>query len=80
LVSYIEEHRLNVFENRELRKIFGPKRYEVTREWRRLHDEELCNLYSPPNIIWVQNQDEMGGPCSTYGEGEARGKQTTWKT
>jgi hypothetical protein len=42
-----EEHRLRVFENRVLRRIFGPKRDEVTREWRKLHNEELHILYSP---------------------------------
>jgi hypothetical protein len=41
-----EEHRLRVFENRVLRKIFVPKRDKVTREWRRLHNEELNDLYS----------------------------------
>jgi hypothetical protein len=46
-----EEHRLRVFENRVLRRIFGPKRYEVTKEWRMLHNGELHNLYSSPNII-----------------------------
>jgi hypothetical protein len=46
-----EEHRLRVFENRVLRRIFGPKRDEVTRDWRKLHNEELHNLYSSPNII-----------------------------
>jgi hypothetical protein len=46
-----EEHRLRVFENRVLRRIFGPKRDEVTREWRKLHSEELHNLYSSPDII-----------------------------
>ena len=40
-----------MFENRVLRKILGPKRDEVTREWRRLHNGELYDLYSPPNII-----------------------------
>jgi hypothetical protein len=40
-----------VFENRVLRKIFGPKRDEVTGEWRKLHNEELHNLYSSPDII-----------------------------
>ena len=40
-----EEHRLRVFENRVLRKIFGPKRDEVTGEWRNLHNEELNDLY-----------------------------------
>jgi hypothetical protein len=42
-----------VFENGVLRRIFGPKRDEVTREWRRLHDEEFYALYSSPNIIRV---------------------------
>jgi hypothetical protein len=46
-----EEHRLRVFENRILRRIFGPKRDEVTEEWRKLHNEELHNLYSSPDII-----------------------------
>jgi hypothetical protein len=41
-----EEHRLRVYENRVLRKIFGPKRDEVTGEWRKLHNEELRDLYS----------------------------------
>jgi hypothetical protein len=45
-----EEHRLRVFENRVLRKIFGPKR-EEDRSWRKLHNDELHNLYSSPNIV-----------------------------
>jgi hypothetical protein len=45
------EHRLRVFENRVLRRIFGPKRDEVTGGWRKLHNEELHNLYSSPRII-----------------------------
>jgi hypothetical protein len=48
-----EEHRLRVFENRVLRRIFGPKRDELTGEWRRLHNEELNDLYSSPNIFQV---------------------------
>jgi hypothetical protein len=48
-----EEHRLRVFENRVLGRIFGPKRDGVTVEWRRLHNEELNDLYSSPNIIRV---------------------------
>jgi hypothetical protein len=46
-----EERRLRVFENRVLRRIFGPKKAEVTGGWRKLHNEELHNLYSPPDII-----------------------------
>jgi hypothetical protein len=48
-----EEQRLRVFENRVLRRIFRPKRDEVTGEWRRVHKEELNDLYSSPNIIRV---------------------------
>jgi hypothetical protein len=48
-----EECRLRVFENTVLRRIFGPKRDEVTGEWRRLHDEELYAQYSSPNIVRV---------------------------
>jgi hypothetical protein len=48
-----EEHRLRVFENRVLRRIFGPKKDEVTGGWRKLHNEELHGLYSSPSIIRV---------------------------
>jgi len=48
-----EERRLRVFENRVLRRIFGPKRDEVRGEWGKLHVEELNDLYSSPNIIRV---------------------------
>jgi hypothetical protein len=48
-----EKHRLRVFENRVLRRIFGPKSNEVTGEWRKLHDEEVHDLYSSPSIIRI---------------------------
>jgi hypothetical protein len=46
-------HRLRVLENRVLRRIFGPKRDKVTKEWRKLHNEELEDLYCSPNIVRV---------------------------
>jgi hypothetical protein len=48
-----EERRLRVFENRVMRIIFGPKRDEVTGEWRKLYNEELNGLYSSPTIVRV---------------------------
>jgi hypothetical protein len=48
-----EEHRLRVFDNRVLRRIFGPKRDEVTGEWRKLHNKVLHDLYSSPSIIRI---------------------------
>jgi hypothetical protein len=54
-----EEHRLRVFENRLLRRVFGPKRDEVTGEWRKLHDEELNDRYSLPNIVRVVKSRRM---------------------
>jgi hypothetical protein len=52
LVSHVEEHRLRVFENRVVRKVFGPKR-EEDRSWRKLHNDELHNINSSPNIVRV---------------------------
>jgi len=67
-----EERRLRVFGKRMLR-IFGPKRDEVTRERRKLHNEEINVLYSSPNIVRVKKvaKNEMGGACSAYGEGRS---------
>jgi hypothetical protein len=56
-----------VFENRVLRRIFGPKWDEVIGGWRKLHNEELHNLYSSPSIIRMIKEDEMGRACSTNG-------------
>ena len=54
MIAYIEEERrLRVFENRVLRGIFGPNRDEVTGKWRKLHNEELNDLYCSPNIVRV---------------------------
>ena len=54
-----EERRLRVFENRALRSVFGPKRDEVIGQWRKLHNEELSDLYSLPNILRVVKSRRM---------------------
>jgi len=54
-----EEGRLSVFENRMLRRIFGPKRDEVTWEWRKLRNDKLNDLYSLPSIVWVIKSRRM---------------------
>ena len=66
-----EERRLRVFENRVLRSLFGPKRDEVTGEWRKLHNEELSDLYSLPNIVMVVKSRRMRwwGHVARMGEG-----------
>jgi hypothetical protein len=60
-----------VFANRGLRGVFVAKRDEVTGEWRKLHNEELNDLYSLPNIVRVLKlRSEMVGECAVYGEKE----------
>jgi hypothetical protein len=71
--SVTEEHRLRVFENRVLRRIFGPKRDGVTREWRRLHNEELNDLYTSPNIIRVIKSRRMRWAGYVAGMRDGRG-------
>jgi hypothetical protein len=70
-----EEHKLRVLENGVLRRIFGPKRDEMTGDWRKLHNEELHNLYSSPNIIrmiksrrmkWAGHVARMGETRNAY--------------
>ena len=68
-----EECRLRVFENRVLRRIFGTKRDEVTGEWRKLHNEELNNLYSSPNIVRVVKSRRMRWAGHVAHMGEGRG-------
>ena len=69
-----EERRLRVFENRVLRRVFGPKRDEVTGEWRKLHNEELNDLYSLlPNIVRVVKSRRMRWAGHVARMGEDRG-------
>jgi hypothetical protein len=64
-----EKRQLKVFENMVLRRIFGPRKDGVTGEWRRLHNEELNDLNSSPNIVGVNKieKNEMGWACGAYG-------------
>ena len=68
-----EERRLSVFENRVLRRVFGPKRDEVTGEWRKLHNEEPDDLYSLPNIVRVVKSRRMRWAGHVARIGEDRG-------
>ena len=66
----LEAKWVRVFENKMLRRIFGPRRDEVTGDWRRLHNEELNDLYSSPNIVRVIKSRRiliLGWACGAYG-------------
>jgi hypothetical protein len=76
---------------RAVRKIFGLKGEEAAVDWRRLHNDELCDLYTSPNTIQFIASRRMDGTCGAYRReerqsyvygfgGETRGKETTWKT
>jgi hypothetical protein len=85
-----KENRLRVFENRVLRRIFGPKMDEVTGEWRKLHSEELHILYSSPDIRqiksrrmrWAGHVTRMEEEKNVYQgfDGKTKRKETIWKT
>ena len=85
-----EERKLRVFENMVLRRIFGPRREEVMGEWRRLHNRELNDLYSSPNIVqviksrrmrWVGHVAHMGEERGVYSVlvGKPEGKRPLWR-
>jgi len=73
-----EERKLRVFENMVLRRIFGPRRDEVTGEWRNLHNEELNDLYSSPNIVRVIKSGRMGWAGHVTRVGAERGCVGSW--
>jgi hypothetical protein len=86
-----KEHRLGVLENRVLRRIFGPKKDDMTGKWRTLHNEELHDLYPSPSIIRIMKSRRMrwAGHVARMREkrkayrllvGKARGKDATRKT
>jgi len=73
-----EERRLRVFDNRVLRRIFGPKWDEVRGERRKLHNEELNELYCSPNIVWVIKLRRMRWAGHVAHNEEMRGAYSFW--
>jgi len=73
LLTLREERRLRVFENMVLRRVFGPMRDEVTGEWRKLHNEEVRDLYSLPNNVRVVKSRRMRWAGHVVPMGEGRG-------
>jgi hypothetical protein len=77
-ITLREERRLRVFENRLPRRIFGPLRDEVTGEWRELHNEELNDLYSSPNIVRMIKSKRIRWTGNVARMGERRGVYRVW--
>ena len=73
-----EERRLRVFENRVLRRMFGPKSDEVTGEWRKLHNEEPNDLYCSPNIVRVIKSRRVRWAGHVARMGDRRGVYRVW--
>jgi hypothetical protein len=73
LLTFREEHRLRVFENRVLIRIFGSKTVEVMGEWNKLHNGELHDLYSSPTIVWAIKWRRMKWARHVAQMGEGRG-------
>jgi hypothetical protein len=89
-LTFREEYKVRVFENRVLRRLFGPKRDKVTRDWRKLYNEELKDLYASSSIAWVINSRRMrwAGVVACMGERSDEYRvlvgrpeeKTTWET
>jgi hypothetical protein len=73
LLTLSEERRLRVLENRVLRRIFGPKRLEVSGEWRKLHNVAFNDMYCSPNIAWVIKSRRIRWAEHVVRMGEGRG-------
>jgi len=77
-LTMMEERRLRVFENRVLRRLFGPRGDEVTGKWRKIYNEELNDLYSSSNTVLVINSRRMRWVGHVARMGERRGAYRVW--